>query len=124
MGNPPTFVRNEYQQVKSDLHRKILDRLDLEKLGRAAGDSARDLLMTIVFIGLGLWAVRNIGLAVVAVMPVLARLASVDTPRRDGDEPVHRRGQPERRACAEELEHEEGARETTGHCAEGIAAIR
>jgi pilus assembly protein CpaF len=48
MGNPPTFVRNEYQQVKSDLHRKILDRLDLEKLGRAAGDSARDEVLAII----------------------------------------------------------------------------
>ena len=48
MGNPPTFVRSEYQQVKSDLHRKILDRLDLEKLGRAAGDSARDEVLAII----------------------------------------------------------------------------
>jgi len=48
MGNPPTFVRSEYQQVKSDLHREILDRLDLEKLGRAAGDSARDEVLAII----------------------------------------------------------------------------
>jgi pilus assembly protein CpaF len=41
-------VRSEYQQVKSDLHRKILDRLDLEKLGRAAGDSARDEVLAII----------------------------------------------------------------------------
>src|ERR1700745_456286 len=43
MGNlQQTFERSEYQQVKADLHRKILDRLDLEKLGRSSGDSARE----------------------------------------------------------------------------------
>ena len=30
------------------MHRKILDRLDLEKLGRAAGDSARDEVLAII----------------------------------------------------------------------------
>jgi len=30
--------RSEYQQVKADLHRKILDRLNLEKLGRAPSE--------------------------------------------------------------------------------------
>jgi hypothetical protein len=34
MANVQAFERDEYQQVKADLHRKILDRLDLEKLGR------------------------------------------------------------------------------------------
>ena len=29
-----TFERNGYQQIKADLHRKILDKLNLEKLGR------------------------------------------------------------------------------------------
>jgi pilus assembly protein CpaF len=48
MGNPQTFVRSEYQQVKSDLHRKILDRLDLEKLGRAAGDTAREEVLALI----------------------------------------------------------------------------
>ena len=48
MGNPQTFVRSEYQQVKADLHRKILDRLDLEKLGRAAGDSAREEVLALI----------------------------------------------------------------------------
>ena len=38
MANLQTFERSEYQQVKSDLHRKILDRLDLEKLGRSTGN--------------------------------------------------------------------------------------
>jgi pilus assembly protein CpaF len=42
MPNLQAFERSEYQQVKADLHRKILDRLDLEKLGRTTGDSARD----------------------------------------------------------------------------------
>lgn len=34
--------RNEYQQVKTDLRRKILNQLDLEKLWRINGDAARD----------------------------------------------------------------------------------
>ena len=39
MANLQTFEHGEYQQVKADLHRKILDRLDLEKLGRSTGDT-------------------------------------------------------------------------------------
>src|SRR5438874_3126099 len=42
MPNLQTFERAEYQQVKADLHRKILDRLDLEKLGRTPSDAARE----------------------------------------------------------------------------------
>src|SRR5207302_1361770 len=42
MANLQSFERTDYQQVKADLHRKILDRLDLEKLGKSSGDSARD----------------------------------------------------------------------------------
>src|SRR3981189_1813497 len=42
MANLQAFERSEYQQVKADLHRKILGRLDVEKLGRTTGDSARD----------------------------------------------------------------------------------
>ena len=42
MANLQTFERTEYQQVKADLHRKILDRLDLEKLGRTPSDAARE----------------------------------------------------------------------------------
>jgi pilus assembly protein CpaF len=42
------FERSEYQQVKADLHRKILDRLDLEKLGRTAGDSAREEVLILI----------------------------------------------------------------------------
>src|SRR5215467_1162601 len=48
MPNLQTFERAEYQQVKSDLHRKILDRLDLEKLGRTSGDAARDEVLTLI----------------------------------------------------------------------------
>jgi len=48
MANLQTFERAEYQQVKADLHRKILDRLDLEKLGRSQGDSARDEVLVVI----------------------------------------------------------------------------
>jgi pilus assembly protein CpaF len=48
MANLQTFERSEYQQVKSDLHRKILDRLDLEKLGKTSGDLAREEVLTII----------------------------------------------------------------------------
>jgi pilus assembly protein CpaF len=48
MGNLQTFERTEYQQVKADLHRKILDRLDLEKLGRTSGDAARDEVLLLI----------------------------------------------------------------------------
>src|SRR6059058_3678587 len=48
MANLQSFERTEYQQVKADLHRKILDRLDLEKLGRSVGDTARDEVLTLI----------------------------------------------------------------------------
>ena len=48
MPNLQSFERTDYQQVKADLHRKILDRLDLEKLGKAAGDSARDEVLVVI----------------------------------------------------------------------------
>jgi pilus assembly protein CpaF len=48
MPNLQTFERADYQQVKADLHRKILDRLDLEKLGKTSGDSARDEVLIII----------------------------------------------------------------------------
>src|SRR5258706_6667529 len=48
MANLQTFEHSEYQQVKADLHRKILDRLDLEKLGRSAGDSAREEVLVLI----------------------------------------------------------------------------
>jgi pilus assembly protein CpaF len=48
MANPQVFEQNTYQQVKADLHRKILDRLDLEKLGRNTGDSAREEVLALI----------------------------------------------------------------------------
>src|SRR5437879_11380818 len=48
MANLQSFERAEYQQVKSDLHRKILDRLDLEKLGKTSGDSAREEVLVLI----------------------------------------------------------------------------
>jgi pilus assembly protein CpaF len=48
MANLQSFERADYfQQVKADLHRKILDRLDLEKLGKT-GDSARDEVLVVI----------------------------------------------------------------------------
>ncbi len=48
MANLQSFERTDYQQVKADLHRKILDRLDLEKLGKSNGDSARDEVLVVI----------------------------------------------------------------------------
>ena len=48
MPNLQAFERSEYQQVKADLHRKILDRLDLEKLGRSTGDAAREEVLVLI----------------------------------------------------------------------------
>jgi pilus assembly protein CpaF len=48
MANVQTFERTEYQQVKADLHRKILDRLDLEKLGRTQNDTAREEVLVLI----------------------------------------------------------------------------
>src|SRR2546430_9548435 len=48
MPNLQTFERAEYQQVKADLHRKILDRLDLEKLGRTPSDTAREEVLLLI----------------------------------------------------------------------------
>ena len=39
---------SDYQKVKAALHRKILDRLDLEKLGKTSGDSARDEVLAVI----------------------------------------------------------------------------
>jgi hypothetical protein len=33
--------RDEYQRVKADLHRRILERLDLEKFGYTNSDTGR-----------------------------------------------------------------------------------
>ena len=48
MPNLQAFERTEYQQVKADLHRKILDRLDLEKLGRTPNDAAREEVLLLI----------------------------------------------------------------------------
>src|SRR5882672_12944373 len=48
MANLQSFEKAEYQQVKADLHRKILDRLDLEKLGRTTGDTAREEVLILI----------------------------------------------------------------------------
>jgi pilus assembly protein CpaF len=48
MANVPTFERSDYQQVKADLHRKILDRLDLEKLGRTNSETAREEVLILI----------------------------------------------------------------------------
>ncbi len=48
MANLQTFERTEYQQVKADLHRKILDRLDLEKLGRTQNETAREEVLLLI----------------------------------------------------------------------------
>jgi pilus assembly protein CpaF len=48
MANIQAFERSEYQQVKADLHRKILDRLDLEKLGRSTGNAAREEVLVLI----------------------------------------------------------------------------
>lgn len=50
----------------------------------------RDLLVSVVFLMLALWAARNIGLAVVVTLPVAARLFSTPVPRRDEPRPMHR----------------------------------
>src|SRR5262245_24833176 len=43
-----TSTKNGLQQVKSDLHKKILDRLDLEKLGRGASETVRGEVLAII----------------------------------------------------------------------------
>jgi len=48
MANVQNIERAEYQKVKADLHRKILDRLDLEKLGKTTGDSARNEVLIVI----------------------------------------------------------------------------
>jgi pilus assembly protein CpaF len=48
MANLQAFERSEYQQVKADLHRKILDRLDLEKLGKTNSETAREEVLILI----------------------------------------------------------------------------
>jgi pilus assembly protein CpaF len=42
------FAGNGLQQVKSDLHKKILDRLDLEKLGKGANEAIRGEVLAVI----------------------------------------------------------------------------
>jgi pilus assembly protein CpaF len=48
MANLQSLERTDILQVKADLHRKVLDRLDLEKLGKTSGDSARDEVLVVI----------------------------------------------------------------------------
>src|SRR5579862_9023632 len=48
MADLQTFERSAYQQVKADLHRKILDKMDLEKLGRTNNDTAREEVLALI----------------------------------------------------------------------------
>src|SRR6202049_1492553 len=48
MGTLHTCERTYDQQVKAALHRKILDRLDLEKLGRTPSDAAREEVLLLI----------------------------------------------------------------------------
>ncbi len=50
----------------------------------------RDVLVTVVFVVLGLYAIRNVGLAAIAILPVLARLVRNDAPRPDDRRSIHR----------------------------------
>jgi len=45
-GTQTTLV--DYQQIKASLHRKVLDKLDLEKLTRIAGETAREEVLGLV----------------------------------------------------------------------------
>jgi hypothetical protein len=55
-----------------------------KKVGR------RDILVTVAFTLFGLWAIRNVGLSVVVILPVLARLVRPEAPRPDTRAPTHR----------------------------------
>jgi pilus assembly protein CpaF len=48
MSTSYTPASNGFQQVKSDLHKKILDRLDLEKLGKGSTDAMRAEVLTVI----------------------------------------------------------------------------
>jgi hypothetical protein len=50
----------------------------------------RDLAVTVAFVLLGFWAIRNVGLAVIAILPVLARALRNDAPRMDVRRAIHR----------------------------------
>jgi pilus assembly protein CpaF len=48
MAETYAFEKTDLQQVKSDLHRKILDRLDLEKLGTGASEAIRAEVLAVI----------------------------------------------------------------------------
>src|SRR2546430_10888661 len=48
MPNLQTFERAEYQQDTAEHQRKVLDRLDLEKLGRTPSDAAREEVLLLI----------------------------------------------------------------------------
>src|SRR3954464_5714033 len=48
LGTSASFERTEYNPLKADLHRKILDRLNLEKLGRTPSEAAREEVLTLI----------------------------------------------------------------------------
>jgi len=48
MANLQSFERTDLPQVKADLHRKVLDRLDLEKLGKTSSDWARNEVLSVI----------------------------------------------------------------------------
>jgi hypothetical protein len=50
----------------------------------------RDILMTVVFTLFGLWAIRNVGLSVVVILPIFARLVRNESPRPDSRASMHR----------------------------------
>jgi hypothetical protein len=50
----------------------------------------RDVLITVVFVALGLYAIRNVGLSAIAILPVLARLVHNPAPRPDDRSAMHR----------------------------------
>ena len=47
-GTETSWERLQYQQIKADLHRKILDQLNLEKLGRVSGSAAREEVQAVI----------------------------------------------------------------------------
>jgi pilus assembly protein CpaF len=48
MGEVYSFEKAEFQQVKADLHKKVIDKLDLEKVGRGATDAIRGEVLAVI----------------------------------------------------------------------------
>ncbi|MGA3210314.1 MAG: CpaF family protein [Terriglobales bacterium] len=57
MMNAPPVHADSFQQLKSDLHRRILDRLNLERLGRTQNAAARDEVLGVIRTMIGAEAV-------------------------------------------------------------------